>query len=382
MIPIAKPFLTQEEADAASEVILSGWVAQGPKVFEFEDAFSTYVGSQYACAVSSCTAALHLALLAVGVRPGDSVVTVSHSFIATANAVAYCGAKPLFIDIELPTYNMSPTALSEILDKRKDLKISAIIVVHQMGMPCNLKEILSITGKHNIPVVEDAACALGSEITLDGGTTWERIGKPHGDIACFSFHPRKILTTGEGGMLTTNNVEYDKKIRLLKHQGMSVSDLVRHSAKNIILEEYPVLGFNYRMTDIQAAIGIVQLRKLPGIIKRRREIAAIYIKGLSDVSWLQLPEEPNYCQSNWQSFPIRLLNNAPKIRDEFMQYLLDRGVSTRPGIMNAHQEKPYLKENFILKNSEIARNSVMILPLFHSLKDSEVLKIIELIKNA
>ncbi|MCM8761035.1 MAG: DegT/DnrJ/EryC1/StrS family aminotransferase [Candidatus Omnitrophica bacterium] len=407
-IPIARPYLGEEEAIAATQAILSGWVTQGPRVERFEKEFSRYVGAEYACATSSCTTALHLALLAVGVRPGDVVITVSHSFIATANSVRLCGAEPIFVDIDLRTFNISCIEVEKFLKeecekkegrlyykKAKELargqspvvfyctgRVAAIMPVHQMGMPADMKSILSLARRFNLPVVEDAACAVGSEISMDGGISWERIGKPHGDIACFSFHPRKVITTGDGGMLTTNNSEYDKVFRLLRHHGMSVSDTARHAAGKVIFEEYLTTGYNYRMTDIQAAVGMEQLKKLPNIMANRRKIADLYRRELEKISWLKLPEEPEYCRTNWQSYAVTILDGAPRSRDDLMQYLLDNGISTRRGVMNAHQEKPYANSNFDLKNSEKARDSVILLPIFYGLKESEVEKIAELMKNA
>jgi len=330
-IPVALPLLGREEAEAAGRVILSGWVTQGPEVAAFETEFADYVGAAHAKAVSNCTSALHMALLAVGVGPGDEVLTVSHSFIATANSVRYCGAMPVFVDVDLHTFNMDPALLETAWTPR----IKAVLCVHQLGMPCDMRRIVAFARSKGLPVVEDAACAIGSEIDLGNG--FERIGRPHGDIACFSFHPRKVITTGDGGMLTTNNSEYDRRFALLRQHGMSVSDRERHGSSKVIFESYPELGYNYRMTDIQAAVGREQLRRLPGIVARRRELAQRYLRELTGLG-LALPHEPAWCRSNWQSFCVRL----PEGRDQrqVLQALLDMGVSSRRGVMCAHREQP------------------------------------------
>ena len=401
MIPIAKPSLGDEEAEAAREAILSGWVTQGPRVKAFETAFAEKVGSRYACAVSNCTTALHLALITVGVKPGDVVITVSHSFIATANAVRHCGAEPVFVDIEPETYNMDPLELERLLGEDcevregrlyyrrvKDLavgesplchfvgngksephlgKVSAIMPVHQMGFPCEVGRIINMAKQHGLPVVEDAACAIGSELSFDGGKRWERIGKPHGEVACFSFHPRKVLTTGDGGMLTTNNPEYDAKFRLLRQHGMSVPDTVRHESARVVFEDYVTTAFNYRMTDIQAAVGIEQLKKLGNIITERRELASIYESLLENVDYLEVCRTVERTLPNWQSYPVRILEDAPFTQREIMQRLLDKGIATRRGIMNAHQEPAYQSAKWSLPRSEMCRDRTILFPFYNGI---------------
>lgn len=395
-LPITKPVLGEEEAASAREAILSGWVAQGPKVKAFEDAFAANVGAPYACAVSNCSTGLHLALLAVGVKPGDVVLTVSHSFIATANAARYCGAHVAFVDIDVDTFNISVEDLKNLLKnnvtrrgkksyfKRGNVvgELKAILVVHQIGMPCDLKEIITIAKKFNLPVIEDAACAIGSEMSFDEGVTFERVGAPHGDIACFSFHPRKVITTGEGGMLTTRHKKYDEKFRLFRQHAMSVNDLSRHNSLKVLFEEYTDVGYNYRMTDIQAAIGLEQLKRLDAIVAERRELATYYRRSLEHIDWLVLQKEPRYARSNWQSFAIRLLKEAPIKRDALMQKMLDVGIASRRGIMNAHQEKPYLSLKYKLPNSQIARDQSILLPLFHGMTHDDIDYVVKVIKHA
>lgn len=368
-IPVARPLLDETEVDAVRRVVLSGWVTQGPEVAAFEAEFAALVGAPHACAVSNCTTALHLALRAVGVGQGDEVITVSHSFIATSNAIRYCGALPVFVDIEADGYNIDP----ELVEMAITESTRAILCVHQLGMPCDLAALVAIGRRHGIPVIEDAACATGSEIMSNG--VWTRIGAPHADIACFSFHPRKVITTGDGGMLTTGNTEYDARFRLWRQHGMSISDTVRHSAREVIYETYPELGYNYRMTDLQAAIGREQLRRLPKIVARRRVLAERYAGALATSNGLRLPIEPEWARSNWQSFCVGLPEGVGQ--RAVMQYMLDRGISTRRGIMNAHAEAAYAGRGSYRNGSDLQRSieaqeRAVILPLFVQMSEADV----------
>jgi perosamine synthetase len=379
MIPVARPVLDEREVAAARRAILSGWVSQGPEVAAFEREFAAVVGAPHACAVSSCTTALHLALLACGVGPGDEVVTVSHSFIATANAIRYCHATPVFVDIELETFNMDPSLLATAITPRT----KAVLAVHQLGMPCDLQSILDVARRHGVPVIEDAACAIGSELRWDGA--WEPIGRPRGDIACFSVHPRKLLSTGDGGMLTTASAEFDQQFRLLRQHGMSVPDTVRHGASQVIFEEYAVLGFNYRMTDIQGAIGREQIQRLSSLVTRRRQLAARYHAALGAASAVHVPVEPEWARSNWQSYAVRVPSGRQRA---VMQALLDDGISTRRGVMNAHREPAYgggtwkLPPGQRLDRSEEAHDTAIMLPLFHDLAEADQDRVIDALLRA
>lgn len=368
-IPIAKPLLGEEEAEAASQAILSGWVTQGPRVAEFERAFASLVGAEHACAASSCTTALHLGLLGLGVGPGDEVITASHSYIATANAIRHCGASPVFVDIDPASFNVDPTRVADAVTART----KAVLCVHQMGMPCDLPALRDAA--NGAPILEDAACAIGSAIRIDGA--WQPIGKPYGVAAAFSFHPRKVVTTGDGGVLTTKSEDLDARFRLWRQHGMSVSDVARHSARQVVFESYPVVGYNYRMTDIQAAVGLKQLERLPWILERRRAIAAAFTRDLDGVAGLQAPHEPAWARSNWQSYCVRLPDGVDQ--RAVMERMLGRGVSTRRGIMCAHREAAYSDQppRCPLPHSEAAQDRCVLIPLYPQMTDLEQEKVVE-----
>ncbi len=378
-VPLSRPNLGKEEERAAQAVIRSGWLMQGRVVETFEREFAEYVGAPHACAVSSGTTALHLALLAVGVETKDEVVTVSHSFIATANSIRYCGAIPVFVDIEPDTYNIDP----DLVEAAIGPKTRAILCVHQMGMPCHLRALKAIADQHALPLIEDAACAIGSEVWWDG---WEKVGRPHGDIACFSFHPRKILTTGDGGMLTTKDPRFDDQFRLWRNHG-----LTRTKAS------YEVLGFNYRMTDIQAAIGAEQLKRLPSMLSARGHVVRRYGKALREVEGLVVPSEPEWAKSNWQSFCVRLPVGVSQER--VIAHLATRGITSKTGIQCAHREPAYEREPWscrpggggcacaggsceALRESEAAQDGSIILPLFDRMTDAELQSVVAALKEA
>lgn len=381
-LPIARPALGEEEVAAAARAIRSGWITQGPEVAAFEAEFAAYVGGAptEAVAVSNCTTALHLALRALGVGDGDEVLCPSHSFIASANAIRHAGAIPVFVDVEARTYNLDPGLLEGAVSPR----VKAIMVVHQLGMPANLAPILAFARKRALKVIEDAACAIGS--TIDLGAGFERIGRPHGDIACFSFHPRKVLTTGDGGMITTGDAEVAGWLRRVRQHAMSVSDRERHASKGVVFETYDELGYNYRMTDIQAAIGREQLKKLPAMVERRRALAALYREHLASVPGLLLPLEPPWARSNWQTFCVRL----PSAADQrpVMTRLLEQGIATRRAVMNAHRERAFgdggepFRKGSELSEGERIQDSGVVLPLFDGMTEDDVRRVAVALRGA
>ncbi len=374
-IPIAKPWIDENEWKSLKVPLFNGWLTQGALTNEFEKKFALYHNSDFASATTSCTTALHLGLIALGIKNGDEVIVPSFTWVSTANVVEFCGAKPVFADVERATFNLDLNDVKKKITK----KTKAIIAVHLFGLCCNISKLRKIIPK-NVKILEDAACASGSSFN---GNFPGSIG----DAAAFSFHPRKIITTGEGGMITTHSKKIKKEVDILRNMGASISDSQRHNGPTpYILPDFKKLGFNYRMTDIQASIGLVQLRKLKSIIKERKQIANFFQKNLCDVEWLTLPKEPKGYSHSWQAY-VTIVNSrkAPYTRNKIMEILDKKGVSTRPGTQAVHMLHYYKKKYKIkdkdLSNSKYCYENTMAIPLYNGITKRELSFIVKCIKE-
>ena len=371
-IPLLRPWLGEEEVKAVTEIILSGWISQGPKVIEFENAVADYLGAKYAVATNSCTSALHLALNVSGVEPGDEVICPSFTCMATTNSIHHAGALPRFVEIDPQTYNIDPSATAEVITPRT----RAIVVIHQIGLPADRDLFVALANKHNLVLVEDAACSFGA--TYKG----RRLGG-FGLPTCFSFHPRKMITTGEGGMIVTDDPRLAEKARVLRSTGASISDLERHKAKGLLVQQYADVGYNYRMTDIQAAIGLVQLGKIEAMLKERTAQALRYNEALAEIEEVKQPYVPNYASHAYSSYMISLGEKCLINRDELLGEMAKRGISCRVGIQPLHLEPYYQKlcGRTKLPLTEQASQKTLFLPIYPGLKEEDQKKIITTLKE-
>ena len=373
-IPIAIPSMGDEEWQAVKEPIEKGWLTQGPKVKQFETLFAEMHSVKYALAVSNCTTALHLALLACGVGEGDEVIVPAFTWVATANAVLYCNATPVFIDVDPVSFNIDVKQLKNIVTS----KTKAIIPVHLFGLCADINYIK--TYFPNIKIVEDGACAAGAMLN-------EKPAGSLGDVGCFSFHPRKSVTCGEGGMLTTNNDKIAAHLDMLRNHGASISEEQRHhGAKPYLLAAYDIVGYNYRMTDLQGAVGFVQLKKLNAFIDERNTWAEYYSEQLATIKWLRTPKAPKGYRHGWQSYVTFVdESGSPMKRNEMMEVLQQKGIATRPGTHAVHMLGAYSKK-YGFKPSDFpgafaADQYSMAIPLHNKMVKEDLDYVIEALKS-
>jgi perosamine synthetase len=370
-VMFSRPYFGEDEAEAAAAAVRSGWVVGGPRLRELEEGFAAIGGAAYGIGVSSWTTGGFLLLKTLGIGPGDEVIVPSLTFIASVNVIVHTGAMPVFADIDERTYNIDP----DDIEARITPRTRAILPVDQIGLPCEIDRISAIAARHGLQVIQDAACSVGARFR----------GQPIGALApasVFSLHARKLITTGEGGMILTNDGDLAARLRRQRHQGMSISDYERHGGSPTTFENYSEVGYNFRITDVQAAIGVVQLRRLPEALERRCRVAEHYTAALSNHPWLQPPFVPAHVKPNWQSYQIRLRRDAPLSRNGLMEALHAQGIPTRRGVMASHLEPPYRETAPSLPHTERAAQECLLLPIHPALDDGGVDAVLSAIDRA
>jgi perosamine synthetase len=365
-VPLTRPYFRGDEGASVAAAVASGWVSQGPRVRAFEEAFAARVGAADAVATTNCTTALQLALYVSGVGPGDEVIVPSLSFIATANAVWQNGGTPVFADVDPLTGNIDAATVAPVITERT----KAIMPVHQLGLPADMDPLMELAERHGLAIVEDAACAIGARYR----------GRPIGSLgplACFSLHPRKVITTGEGGMIAVEDPAVGDRLRKLRQHAMDVSDVARHAARDVVIEGYPERGWNARMTDMQAALGLCQLELLDEILAERHRQAARYTEAFELIPHLTPPYEPVYAERTWQSYALHVSPAAPVGRTELMRRLLHDGIATRRGVMAIHREQAYAGLGLDLPATDMLSAETLMLPLFAGMTEQEQEYVIE-----
>jgi perosamine synthetase len=370
-VEFARPWFGEAEAEAAAAAVRSGWVVGGPRLRELEAGFAAIGNAAHGIGVSSWTTGGFLLLKTLGIGPGDEVIVPSLTFIASVNVIVHAGAIPVFADIDPRTYNIDPADIEARITPRT----RAILPVDQIGQPCEIDRINAIAAEHGLLVIQDAACSVGARFR----------GQPVGALtpaSIFSLHARKLVTTGEGGMILTDDPNLAERLRRQRHQGMSLSDYERHGGSPTNFESYPEVGYNFRITDIQAAIGLVQLDRLPEALKRRRHVAERYSAALSNHPWIAPPFVPEHVEPNWQSYQVRVRPGSPLARDELMEALHAQGIPTRRGVMASHLEPPYRTTAANLPHTESAARECLLLPIHPALEDAGVEAVVSAVERA